>query len=313
MVNISQAQPLNKFDKFKEYKLRTSEEIVLAMRNIGLKNISYDLERCGDFVKVVKCHKCKTRHFKGFTRCKNKFCLQCNWIKSLLWFARLFKRCKEMNETHWFVMFTLTYRDQDNLDEMIKSLESSWRRLIHTNKDYRKKFKTRFTGGVRSLEVKVGENSGRWHAHYHIMATIPKGLPFEKDYDWLQPAWKDVTNGEGSVEIHKVKKKGKNIDIADAIKETVKYMVKPMSEIYKDKKKFSELYYSLKSKRQINCFGSFIGICKEVEEDEKQEDFNSVKDFVCQLCGNTVGYMIMEQFNKIINKPHSLLNYNKEG
>ena len=67
--------------------------------------------------------------------------------------------------------------------------------MTHEHKQMRKEFKNRYHGGVRSLEVKIGENSKMWHPHFHTM--VLKRKYSADDYSFLAPAWSKSVEAAG--------------------------------------------------------------------------------------------------------------------
>lgn len=245
------------------------------------------LVQCGNYVNVIECKSCETRHFAGFSRCKIRWCLNCMRIKRLCWIKRIMEIVDEGKYNYHAL--TLTHKDMEELNKMLRVLGWCWRQLVHERKEYRKRFKSRFKGGVRSLEVKKGKGSGLWHLHYHLLLVT--GKEFQKDYDWMKDAWKDVTSGNGSVEIHKVKEKD-GMGIVKAVAETIKYIIKPENSLFQDENAFIEAYWGLKNVRQVNTFGIMRGIAKEVEKEVDKWEERKLIEFICQKCGCREGELL---------------------
>lgn len=246
------------------------------------------MQSCSSVVYVCECAACQAKHFAGTQRCRKRFCLVCAHHRSMSYVAKMLERIMPLVESGCDMhMLTMTIRDQEDLADQIGKLKDAWRKIQHDDKTIRRKFKERFIGGFRSFEVKIGRNSGLWHAHMHAIVLTPPGK-FEKDYEWLMPAWKKHTGGNGSIEIHKVKKRqGQNWGILKAIIETVKYVTSPdkMTTSIPDDR-FAEMYLFMKGFRAFNSWGVLRGVVKEAEEvDAKNFDEKKLADFVCRLCG----------------------------
>jgi hypothetical protein len=191
-----------------------------------------------------------------------------------------------LDSGHNISLMTFTVRDSDNLKNQIDMLNDCWKAL-KDNRSTRNKFKLRIIGGLKALEVKIGKNSGKWHAHLHFLLVHPK--TYEKDYYWIQPAWKYLTNGEGSVEIHKIKaRKNQSLGIYGAILEVTKYLSSPDKKTLSiTDEQFKEMFNTLYRKRSKATFGLLRGTDKKIEElilDEKEKD---IIDFACRLCQST--------------------------
>lgn len=259
------------------------EEVIPKIEQAGYNDLANKLRECGYFINVIKCLRCGTQHFGGYNRCKNRFCLNCQHVRSMLYVGRVAERMRENEGLYDYSFLTLTLRDQDNLRDMIKKLGDFWRQLYHSRKEYAKKFKQRIEGYIKSLEVKRGENSGKWHCHFHILVAQSKLREFEKDFFWIRDAWKDITKGEGSVFIKQCK--GNLFDIA---LEVVKYIFKPMNYTIEN---YSELIQGLEGVRQISTGGVFRGLNKKVEKDMDKVEEKSLDQFVCQRCGFDQGQL----------------------
>lgn len=289
------------------YLRKLNEKLVIpALRRIEDENDSLKIEKCGDFIYSLNCIKCDTKHFAGFNRCKNRWCLNCMRIKSLLWLSRIKERYNKVMEDEkerlYPCTFVLTIRDSDDIEDRIKKITSAWRLMTNGNKKWRKIYKKRFAGGVRSMEIKRGKNSNQWHVHFHIfvMVRVPE-RGFIKDFYWLRKAWKECTKGEGSVYIRKVYP-DKEGSIIGGIIESVKYIVKPESRLYEDED-FSEVYWALKRRRTINTWGCFRGMSKKVDIDMEQIEQKKLEQFICSKCGCTeaeLKYYLLKYSDNVI-------------
>ena len=216
---------------------------------------------------------------------------------------------------NYLSLVNFTVRDAMPLKDPLGKLEGAYRVVYNGNLNgNRVKWKERFPGGIRSLEVKIGEGSGKWHPHYHAL-VMQEGGTYEKDYDWLSEAWHDAVgyrvkeNGDpvvvvredgtedkdwnGNVWIKKVSAK-KRSGIIEAVCETLKYILKPDKSVFGKKSRgmanielFGEAYWTLKGKRQTSTWGLLYNIQEEVEEDFENEEEGALVEFICQRCGCT--------------------------
>jgi hypothetical protein len=202
-------------------------------------------------------------------------------------------------------MLNFTIKDTEILEEGLNELNNGWRNFSHSG-GYRKKFRERFPGGVRSLEVKLGKGSKIWHPHYHCYCLQPK--EYQKDYKWIKERWYSLTGG--SIDIRSVK----NSRI-DGLVETIKYIVKPETGYYNNSGRFNEAIDSLEGVRQINTWGTLRGLGKEVDELFDNWEEKKLEDFICQRCGFTEGqlrkliYSLMSDESvlyDVANKPGSM-------
>lgn len=279
----------------------------------------YETERiknCGHYIYAIQCQSCNTKHFAGFNSCDNRWCIPCSHKKVLCWIARLLPIFQNwLSQGNYLSMLNFTIKDSNDLEKNLCLLESSFRELYNSNKIRRDLWKNRFPGGLRSLEIKLGKNSKMWHPHLHCI-VMQQSTCFLKDIDWLIPEWEQITYSfsggnldykslsrkeqikikVGSAWIKKVTAFNPN-DILKAIIETVKYILKPDTNLYQNEKLFYEAYSVLKGKRQINTWGLLRNLKKEVEEDYKNLEDKALTDFICQRCDCTKGKLISLIYN----------------
>lgn len=250
---------------------------------IGAVNEVAAIRLCGQYVCVAECWNCSTRHFAGFNKCRSRWCLPCQKVRSLLWLMKLFPVLyAEVMRGSYLNLFTFTYRDQDDLFFMEKIMEKAWRSMF-MDKSFRKIFKKRFVGWVRAVEVKLGDGSGIWHVHYHVLLVSRE---YGRDSDWIISAWKHFTDGEGSVDVKSVKLKDPRKSLVKVILETVKYPFKFPLDVCRQVEKLDAAYEVLKDKRMISTGGVLRNLGVKDEEMSQWEE-KKLERFVCSLCGCT--------------------------
>ena len=302
--------------KLLEYRKLNEEMIIPALESIGEFKNAELVANCGRYVNVINCVSCDTKHFGGACSCRVRYCFNCLHKRLLCWLVVLIPVFEEWYvEDNYISMLNFTVRDSMPLKVPLEMLENGFRKLYHEDKIRRRHWKERFPGGIRSLEVKLGKNSGEWHPHYHCL-VMQKGGVFEKDYDWLIEAWHEVIghngmkvkqkNGtydwgwNGHLRIKKIDDKG-NKGILHAVKESLKYIVKVENKengkatrnFYRNKELFEDLYTTLKNKKQTSTWGLLYGLKSKVDEDFKKETVSSLMNFICQKCGCTEGELKM--------------------
>ena len=251
---------------------------------IAIQSTLHQLQTCGHYHYWIDCQKCKTSEFVGFSSCKNRYCLPCARKKSLIWLSKLAPAIIDQQKNGKSVShMVLTIRNTNDLKDGLLKINSSYRNISHSNY-YRNEWKRRFPGGVRTIEVKRGKNSGKWHPHLHLL--VIKDKP-EKDYDYIKTAWKSITKNDGSVFIRAVKKE----QVIKSVLETTKYVLKPDKHIYNNKDDLLEVYKSMKGLRQINSWGQLRGLSVKDDELETYEE-KKLATFICKQCGCTEGQLI---------------------
>lgn len=306
---MSKIKAETKFSVFLDKKNFMSDVVVPVFKqhpNPDLQLVGEKLSLCGEYVWLAECQDCGSQYFKGANRCHSKFCSICERQKSLLWLSRvmMFITPKlDANEIRLHTL-TLTIRNMDNLSTMIKRLERAWQFVKSDDKTLRKKFAHRFIGGLRSLEVKRGQD-GLWHAHFHCL-LLTDSKTFIRDIDWIKEAWLRATDGDGEQIDIKLVRKNK---VIKSVCEIIKYITKFDTDFLKGttddrNHDLEEMYYALIGKRKINAFGIMRGMSKQVETDDEkiQKENESIEGFVCKMCGSDNGKLLLTTYAKVANE-----------
>lgn len=301
------------FEKFKKLHTVNAEIVVPALKNAlsvadeSQRDLIYreiaKVEDCGYYIYTMRCDECGQDHFKGFSRCRSKFCASCNYIKARQWVVRIFQYCQSwLSAGKYIVFLNFTIRDRKNLSEGLNILQGAWREMVNNNVKFRKVFKSSFPGGVRSLEIVQGENSGLWHPHLHCLALKER---FSRDTYFLHYAWPlAVQAAGGAVDERNLKilsfkpydksnvrdRETYKLELQKSISEVVKYMVKVGYDELPNER-LPELVKSTHKVRQINQWGVLYNLKKLVDGDLAKMSESEQKDFVCQVCGCTSGKM----------------------
>lgn len=283
---------MGSYQKFKDCKLIMRQKIIPRFDSLGFKNEVNKLEMCGQFIHVIDCNSCHSLHYAGNTRCKSRWCINCNRIKSLAWLARLLPIMQDWikKKNHNLFMLNFTIKDTDNLEQGLKILNDSYRYMTNGDKYKRKIWKSRFKGIIRSLEVKTGSGSGKWHPHLHCIVLQDH---YAKYYEDIKREWEHAVylqTGDqkgGSVWIKKIK--GDNL--TKSIIETIKYIFKGSEFNDISDENLKEMYMNLKGKRQINTSGCLRGLKKDIDKDIDTLEEKKLTEFICQKCGCTEGQL----------------------
>lgn len=273
--------------------------IVPVLSSKGFNKLAKDITACGEYIDYALCSSCYTNHYNGFSSCKQRFCPICAKKRSLLYFSRFCPAIRELIGKGYYVNgLNFTIVNTDNLKNSIEVINRAFRILQHDDNNNSKEFNRRFIGGVRCLEVKLGENEKLWHPHLHCLVVKDK---YERDIEFLQKAWnhavklaggKESTTTPGLyglVSIFSLKDK-KNLNtvseksIEIGCLETLKYITKFDYDI--DADKIPELIPALKGVRCINTWGILRKINIDIEED-MNKSFTEVCEQCCSNCGGT--------------------------
>jgi len=216
-------------------------------------------------LKLNKAQFCRVRH-----------CPVCQWRRQLMWQARFYDAIPSIIESHpkarWlFLTFTVRNCDIHNLSDTLQDLNKAWQRLIK-----RKEFKS-VLGWVRSTEITYSDSSaGNAHPHFHVLAMVTPSYftrHYVKQADWVK-LWQSCLRVDylPGVNIKVVKNKDKSIQagsaefLRSAVKETLKYSVKPSDMTQHDPEWFLELTKQTHRKRVIACGGVLKNVLRVDEE-----------------------------------------------
>lgn len=265
---------------------------------------------CGDKKYFKKCTDCGRVYFDGFESCKNRFCPVCQKLKSLRLFAKLYPTVMKLMRQGYIVkMLTFTIKDTERLSDGVSLIKKAFRVFSHENKKYRNIFDNLYIGGIKSLEVKRGNNSKLWHPHFHAL-VISKTA--QQDFNAVNLMWnktlvklvnssdtqiydkKHFDDGFYLTEEEKLVLKDKlgfvhmqslNVSSLDTrvkcIYECIKYITKYDENLDTD---LPELVTSLKGIRTVDSFGILRDIEKDIEE-LNTLSLTAVKDQICDNCG----------------------------
>ena len=273
--------------------------IIKPLYDKGFKKLAYSISHCADFIDYALCLDCNTLHYNGFSSCKERICPICSKKRSLLLFKRFVPVFRNLlNEGYYINGLNFTIVNTDNLAKSIEVINKAFRYIQGGSKSIRKEFNRRFVGGLRSLEIKLGENSKLWHPHLHCLVVKKE---YSRDFDFLSEVWNKavkLAGGEeskttpglyGLVSIFSlVDKKNANTDKEKSIEigtlETLKYITKFDYDI--DSDRIPELITSIKGVRMLNTWGILRNINLDVDSD-MNKSYREVLQSCCSVCKGT--------------------------
>lgn len=230
------------------------QELVFALVANGLGEVSF---------KLKSARFCRVRH-----------CPFCQWRRSLKLVGRFSKALPNIQRdypTARFIFLTLTVKNPrtEDLRETLEWMNKAWTLLTK-----RKQFPA--LGWIKSVEVTRSKSEpGMSHPHFHVLMMVPAGYfgsaggYLSKD-KWVELWQKSLRVGyQPSVHVTAVKPK-KGSEISAAIKETLKYGVKP-EEAINDPLWLLELTDQLHNTRAIAVGGVFR---RYLSEEEPQDLIN---------------------------------------
>lgn len=245
------------------------------------------MRSCGQkFSRLVS--KCIHKHElagTGAFYCKDRLCPTCQRKRSNRLIRQLAGPLKAIQDSRqlYSSFVTLTLANTETLPSF--SDLSSWKRKL-----LRDKFWQQFGlfGAVCTLEVKLGEKSGQWHCHFHIVALTEKPVPTiqtgEQIGNWqlsvnqeLSEAWLKVNEGAGFIV------RGKAFDGNYA--EVIKYISKEQNDMSDEQ--LEEFCKWSKGRRFLSLTGKLYNNreLKEAIRQSEEENKEEATSCQCPECG----------------------------
>lgn len=139
---------------------------------------SYRMQDCMSYMLWDKYDKNKLLDLKRVSRCKDRFCPNCNKLtisKAINDFAPYFEKLMQDGSMPYMMTLTVPNVDASDLKHTIwrmqKAFSKMWQWLYREEND-RKAFKhrfTRFNSAIRALEVTYNRKTHQYHPHLHVM------------------------------------------------------------------------------------------------------------------------------------------------
>jgi hypothetical protein len=162
-------------------------------------------------------------------------------------------------------MVTLTVKDGENLLERFthlrKALKKYQEQRRNALKGQRQVEYAKALGGVMSIEIKRGKNSGLWHPHVH-MIWLCENVPIASQ---LSKEWLELTGDSYIVDVREFYGES----VVDGFLEVFKYALKFSDMELADN---WEAFQTLKAKRLVDNFGLFRGV--QVPDDLTDDDID---------------------------------------
>ncbi len=228
--------------------------------------------------------------FSGGQLCGQRLCPKCQHYKGRILCQQIGKvhgRYLEKEPETAGVLLTLTLKNcsPDALRRTVQHMHHAFGKLRR-----RIEFETAVTGFFRATEVTINRTEGRtYHPHMHVLLSVPrayfrKGSGLYIEHERWREIWQECLGVDyrpmvnvQAVTPEAMKKrtgrKGRELDVAGAIREVAKYCVKPdgFQEIlpngrfWTDPTVFQELQDGLRGLRLYAWGGEFDVIRKELE------------------------------------------------
>lgn len=287
-----------------ESKKRYSKQYVIpSLEKNGFLDRAEKINACAQFIKTATCDSCYTTHFDGTYSCHDRLCPVCAKKRTLAWSIKLVPMLIELLKRGYhlnMLTFTLRVTKTDTLEYCLNCLYDAWRYMTHDNKQFRKEFNSLILGGVRSLEVKIGErkledgtfeSTDCWHAHFHVLVCTHGTVPYPYLQSRINHMWnKSLNNLSHLVDVNSFG--GVRVDSIKCSNETS--LLKSILEVFKYITKFDwscervkELVEGLDGVRGLNAFGNFRYFLHEAEIAKLMDkSLTELEDRICVVCGN---------------------------
>lgn len=217
--------------------------------------------------------------------CRVRYCPVCQWRRSLMWQARVYRALPQLLRDYpdtRFLFMTLTIRNCEvkDLRATLTLMAKAWQRLTQ-----RRTWPAR--GWVRAVELTRSQKDRSAHPHYHCLLMVPPAY-FQGDYlkqhEWAE-LWRQCLKIDYKpvVDIRTVKldlvQSSQRVNkpparMWEAVAEILKYAVKP-SDMIRDHEWFLSLSDELHKTRAVAIGGILKHYIKErenlTEEPEEKE------------------------------------------
>lgn len=253
-----------------------AETVASLYAEAGYESYSQRMHECSkrlEFAVTYDDQGARNCKLQAARFCRVRFCPVCQWRKTLMWRARLFKGFPDIiadYPTARFIFLTLTVKNcaLEDLREQVIAMNEAWHRLARL-----KAFPA--LGFVRSVEVTRGAD-GTAHPHYHCLLMVKAGYfshGYIKQAQWSE-MWRRSLRAEYTpiVNIKTVKnlkpsKETELSDVAGGVCETLKYSVKP-SDLAEDPEWLDGLTQAMHKLRSVSLGGVFRQYLKESEPED---------------------------------------------
>lgn len=245
-------------------------------RNTETGKLAAKLSNCADFLIFKRYLTVDEVRLHAANFCKKHllcpFCAMRRGTKYLQAYKQRLEVVFQENPKLRAFMVTLTVKDGESLSERFAHLRAALKKYKEQRRnalkgqravEYAKAF-----GGVHSIEIKRGKNSGLWHPHVHMIWLCEQ----EPSASQLSKEWLELTGDSYIVDVREFYGES----VVDGFLEVFKYALKfsdmPLADNW-------EAYQLLKEKRLVDNFGLLRGV--KVPEELTDEDID--EDFVYML------------------------------
>lgn len=231
--------------------------------------------------------------------CKQRWCPVCNRIQTAKLISGYVPVLERMNQPY-FVTLTKKTVPQEQLEESIALMDSTWRRILHSDAGKRRKI-----NGIRKSECTVRPNN-HYHFHYHVIVEGKEAA------EWLVDSWLSRLSDVADIKAQDFKPADEN-----SLKEIFKYFTKLLTNNSIGDKEFYSttsmdvVFQAMKRKRVIQPFGNVKAVKDDIDLSNRVYDllesgYNTWtwkdNDWYGMDGNPLTGYEPNEKFRQLIDK-----------
>lgn len=321
---------LEEFEQARAKRKKDSERIAALLEQApntyripGMEALRHRGERmknCGHFYVGEVCPVCNTFHANAGSRCRDRLCPNCGWMKAVERSTAVRRALQDIGEDKVAIYHVvLTKRDMlapdpYELHLQVKRLVDAYHNLVQKNRA----FKSRVWGTVRALEIS-NNGEARYHPHIHAlwMYKVKEGEalhPFtheevcrmwqkalDEDYRpvcWVEPIYYTATDEQGTKVTYNPgagEDESKRAIIDRAVLEACKYVLKPSLYQSADTQTLVELAEGIRGVHMFQCTGAMSAAYrKAVKEIEDEREHPQGK---CGSCGALTDKVVLNWHN----------------
>lgn len=260
-------------------------------RNTETGKLAAKLSNCADFLIFKRYLSVDEVRLHAANFCKKHllcpFCAMRRGTKYLQAYKQRLEVVFQENPKLRAFMVTLTVKDGESLSERFAHLRAALKKYTEQRRnafkgqrfvEYAKAF-----GGVHSIEIKRGKNSGLWHPHVHMIwlcEQVPNASQLSKE-------WLEITGDSYIVDVREFYGES----VVDGFLEVFKYALKFSDMELSDN---WEAYQILKEKRLVDNFGLLRGVKvpEELTDDDIDEEFVYMLYYFARNSGYNFGGLV---------------------
>lgn len=286
----------SKLERYETYKFRALSmadyvQNLYKSQYFNHQSLVTSVKACGSYLLFNHYYTVDETRLISAAFCKKHLlCPFCAMRRSIKYLAAYMERLEIILKEKPYLkayMVTLTVVDGEDLEERFEHLRDSMklmsatRRKIINNPDRRRHIEMiKASGGVHSIEVKRGKNSGLWHPHAHMIWLCEEA----PDQAKLSEEWLRFTGDSYIVNVTEFYDQDN--------------LIKGFLEVFKYALKFSDMtlednweaFSKLKGSRLVDSFGDFRNV--DVSNDLADEEIEDLP--------------YIELFYKFLNQSYSL-------